>query len=164
MKNLTNEDLDNFIKKIVIEKDSCWIWYGGHTGAGYGTFWAQNKQYSAHALSYYIFKGEKKPGKIIRHTCDNPTCVNPQHLIEGNQSDNALDALKRERLPNHLLNSEAVKVIRYMLKYRNYYGLSNKLAKLYKVNRKAIYKIGANLVWKHINIKKELNKKLQEMS
>jgi len=151
---LTKELINAFLSGLPIKanKNDCWPWLGGSTGAGYGALYFNGKQYKAHTLSYQIFNDEISSGLIVRHVCDNPACVNPKHLIVGTHSDNTLDALKRDRLPNHSLNSEAVKVIKWMLKYKNYYGLSNKLAKLYKVNRKAIYKINVGITWKHIKV------------
>jgi len=151
---ITNKIINEFLSKLPLNLDSqeCWPWLGGCTGDSYGTLWFENKQYSAHKLSYQIFNGEIKQELIVRHTCDNPSCVNPKHLLLGSQSDNILDALKRDRLPNHSLNEECVKVIKWMLKYSNYQGLSNKLAALHGVNRKAIYKIKAGITWKHVEV------------
>ncbi len=151
---ISKKFIDTFLNKLPVklDKNECWPWLGGCTGSKYGALWFNNKQYKAHQVSYLIFNGEIPKGLLVRHTCDNPSCVNPKHLIIGTQSDNLLDALKRERLPNHSLNEECVKVIKWMLKYQNYYGLSNKLAYLHRVNRKAIYKIGAGITWKHIQV------------
>lgn len=156
---IDKDDIDKFLSKIAPNPDNnldaCWFWLGGNhdkDGEDYGAFYAKKTQFKAHTLSYYLFKGEIPEGMVVRHTCDVKACVNPRHLVLGTQSDNLQDALKRERLPNHKLNSEAVKVIKWMKKYRDYYGLTNKLARLYKVNRKAIHKIASGKTWKHIKV------------
>ena len=128
----------------------CWPWFGGVSTDGYGVIWWNNKQWRAHVISYTLYKGEIPKGSVVRHTCDNPCCVNPNHLLLGTQADNIQDALKRGRLPNHKLNEEAVKVIRWMLIYAYEHKLDSKLASLYKVNRKAIYKIKSWQTWKHV--------------
>lgn len=129
----------------------CWPWMMSN-GSFYGQLYFKGKNYYTHRLSYTIFKGEIPEGLIIRHTCDNPCCVNPRHLILGTKSDNTLDALKRNRLPNHSLTEQDVIYIKTKIKEGIYYGLMNELAFKFNVNRKAIYKIKAGITWKHIKV------------
>ena len=56
-----------------------------------GTFW------KGHRYSYTLFKGDIPEDLVIRHTCDNPACINPDHLILGTQKDNVQDMLERNR-------------------------------------------------------------------
>jgi hypothetical protein len=49
---------------------------------------------------------------IVRHTCDNPPCVNPAHLLVGTQADNALDMVKRRRHGKEKLTPDMVREIR----------------------------------------------------
>jgi hypothetical protein len=89
---------------------------------------------------------------LVRHTCDNPICVNPKHLILGNHADNANDAAKRLRMGCQKLNPEAVKVIKWFLKNQNYRGLALKLAHLYKVSPQTIAKIKKGESWAWIKV------------
>ena len=50
-----------------------------------------------HRYSYYLAKGDIPKGLVIRHTCDNPNCINPDHLILGTQTDNVEDIYDRDR-------------------------------------------------------------------
>lgn len=149
-------DIDKFWSKVYFT-DNCWEWQGGKTGvkgkavSGYGAFWTNGRQRPAHEVAYFLTKGIIPIGKQIRHTCDNPGCVNPDHLILGTQSDNILDAVKRNRR-NDPLNEQAVKVIRWMLKHCPKRGLQSKLAKLHKVNKKAISKIHLKQTWQWVTI------------
>lgn len=57
----------------------------------------KGKQALAHRVSYILFNGD--PGhSVVRHKCDNPKCVNPEHLELGTQQDNLNDAWARRRL------------------------------------------------------------------
>ena len=80
-------------------EDECWPWGGTRTLQGYGQIGIDNKLVRAHRISYEIAKGKIPDGLIIRHTCDNPPCVNPNHLLAGTHKDNARDAVERGRNP-----------------------------------------------------------------
>lgn len=75
----------------------CWEWQSVRNQSGYGKFWLNGRTDLAHRVSYKIHKGSIPDGLLVRHTCDNPPCVNPAHLLVGTVKDNALDALSRGR-------------------------------------------------------------------
>jgi hypothetical protein len=78
--------------------DSCWIWNGGYFRNGYGAFVLTSKKIlRAHRMAYELVFGEIEEGAVIRHTCDNPKCVNPKHLLSGTQKDNMDDKTARGR-------------------------------------------------------------------
>lgn len=56
-----------------------------------------NVRYSAHRASYLAMHGSIGIGKIICHSCDNPRCINPNHLFEGTRKDNTQDMIKKNR-------------------------------------------------------------------
>jgi hypothetical protein len=64
---------------------------------GYGRIFANGKHRKAHRVAYEQHVGAIGAGKIICHTCDNPACVNPQHLWQGTDSDNVRDMLDKKR-------------------------------------------------------------------
>ncbi|MGV0949378.1 MAG: HNH endonuclease signature motif containing protein [Azonexus sp.] len=65
------------------------------TSAGYGQRKIKGKHHLAHRLAYEEAHGPIPTGMVVRHTCDVKACVNPEHLIIGSYSDNALDAVER---------------------------------------------------------------------
>lgn len=75
----------------------CWNWKGDRDHGGYGTFRFCSNSYTTHRLSYEIVKGDIPEGMIVCHMCDNPGCVNPNHLYIGIVKDNANDARIRGR-------------------------------------------------------------------
>lgn len=75
----------------------CWIWTGARHGEGYGHFKLSGKVVKAHMVSYEMYIGEYPKHLIVRHKCDNTSCVNPGHLILGTHADNAADRSERNR-------------------------------------------------------------------
>jgi hypothetical protein len=73
----------------------CWPWLGATSKAGYGVF-CYGDESLAHRVAYTIANGSAK-GIIVRHTCDNPPCVRPDHLIAGSHGDNITDKMRRGR-------------------------------------------------------------------
>ena len=132
--------------------DSCWNYEGVIDAHGYGRIYYGDKSYKAHKVSYMIFNGLINHDQIVRHTCDNPKCVNPKHLIIGTMYDNSIDSVKRNRQGHQKLNTEAVKVIKWMLKYKPEKGLAIKLAKLYNVTSANISMIKIGKSWSWIKV------------
>lgn len=79
-----------------VEKtESCWNWKG-RSSRGYGLFNA-GKLIKAHRFSYIFYNRIIPKGKIICHSCDNPSCVNPGHLYAGTYKQNTQDMIQRNR-------------------------------------------------------------------
>jgi len=78
--------------------DGCWVWKAGVNSAGYGSFWLNGQVRRAHRV-VMEWQGYDVEGKFVCHSCDNPRCVNPDHLWLGSQKDNMRDAAQKNRLP-----------------------------------------------------------------
>ena len=65
-----------------------------------------------HRLAWQYYVGPIPDGLLVRHTCDNPPCCNPAHLLLGTQADNALDMVKRRRHGREKLTPDDVRAIR----------------------------------------------------
>lgn len=71
----------------------CWLWQGSRFRSGYGAFMRKGQiKVGAHCLSWEIYHGQPVPkGMVIRHTCDNPPCVRPSHLVLSTHLENIQD-------------------------------------------------------------------------
>lgn len=77
--------------------DDCWIWKGGINFWGYGQMNFNGRNTGAYRVSW-ILHNDEIPGKLfVLHKCDNPLCVNPDHLFLGTQKDNIQDCIKKGR-------------------------------------------------------------------
>jgi hypothetical protein len=129
------------VDKECSEFFDCWEWTGGKTVDGYGLFKLNGRHVLAHRVSYEIEVGKIPDGMLVLHKCDNPSCVNPDHLYTGTNQDNANDRMKRNRT-HHKITEEQVVSMRLMheLGYNTMY-ISNYLEISYSQARRIILKI-----------------------
>jgi Zinc-binding loop region of homing endonuclease len=134
--------------------DQCWPWLGWKNEQGYGRFEIDGKAYYAHRAIFQL----ANPGTIslaapfdrfaagfLRHSCDNPSCCNPSHLIIGTHAENMRDMAERKRQkwchvpstesPRAKLTAHDVQQIR---KQKREGATLNALAMLYDVHRSTI--------------------------
>lgn len=147
--------LERFEEKYIPEPNSgCWLWIGADDNKGYGHIKVNGSTIKAHRLSFNLHKGEIPVGLHVLHTCDNPICVNPDHLFLGTHQDNMLDrqvkgrnplTLYGEDNPAHKLTGRQILDIRNKYLPRKY--SVRRLAKEYNVSFQLIQKIVTNQVW-----------------
>lgn len=102
-----------------VSPSGCWEWQRSKDSRGYGKCNVGGGKWErAHRVSYTVFKGVIPNGYVVRHTCDNTSCCNPEHLITGTMADNMRDCVERGRRPrgaNHhaakLTNSDVLYII-----------------------------------------------------
>lgn len=151
-----------------IQKDDCWIWLGYKDKDGYGriksTPDSEGKKIvlGVHRVMYERYKEPIPAGMFILHSCDNPSCCNPDHLSVGTAQDNSNDMKRRGRtkLPSTAfkrghgacesnikskLTKEDVEFIRA---YPKYYGSQMELVLRFGVSREAIRDIQIYKTWK----------------
>lgn len=82
--------------KQVRKTESCWNWLGSMYSTGYGKLSVNGQIVGAHRYSFFLHNGYW-PEPMCLHSCDNPLCVNPEHLRAGTHADNMKDVVKRGR-------------------------------------------------------------------
>lgn len=134
--------------------DECWEWKGEIASHGYGVLSICNWPYLAHRISYLIHHGTIDPDRMVMHSCDNPKCVNPNHLSLGTGSDNTRDAVSKGRMlvgelnGGHKLREQDVRWIR--LQYGNNGWTVTRLAEIFGVWPACISRIIKRQRWNHI--------------
>lgn len=76
-------------------ENGCHLWIGATRGNGYGAIKVDGRVMDAHRAAYIVHKGRIPDGKLVMHTCDHRSCVNPEHLKLGTHRENNVDAIKK---------------------------------------------------------------------
>lgn len=142
-------------------ENGCWLWTGSvnritpnYSRPQFSV--ATSKPDAAYRVAYRLWKGEIPAGQCVRHTCDNPLCVNPDHLLLGTHADNMRDMKERGR--GHVakpaiqgekhglakLTDEQVRAIRASTKTKPFVDA-------FGVSRSTIKAIRSGRIWKHVS-------------
>jgi hypothetical protein len=148
---LTEKEITRFWKKVQ-KSEVCWEWKRYRNEHGYGVFRFRDTLVLAHRLSFAIHFGSF-PINCACHRCDNPACVNPEHLFDGTQQDNIKDMLGKgrfkaspgERNGSAVLSDKDVIWIKFRLEMGE---LQQSLADEYDVSQATIsrIKLGKRLI------------------
>lgn len=119
---------------------------------GYPVVKRNGKTRFLHHLVYAERNGEIPKGMVVRHTCDNPKCINPDHLILGTHADNVADRVARGRSAKGEQNGRAkltVGKVKEILKSTESFVA---LARTYGVDRKTIHLIKQRKIWVWVDV------------
>ena len=146
--------MDRFMDKAVpVSESGCWIWIGGVTGSGYGAMKINGKMVGAHRVSYDLHNADLCGDREILHSCDNPLCVNPDHLSAGTHQDNMADQVAKQRHAigsrNHFSSLDEGKVSKIKEQLR--LGREGKdIAAEFGITPPAVSKIKLGHTWRHV--------------
>jgi len=145
---VAKERIENKVERI--PEGGCWVWMGTTTVRGYGQIEHKTKKLYAHRASYEAFVGEIPQGMYVCHTCDNVSCVNPNHLFLGTQKQNLQDMVRKgrstrgEKNPGAKLTEEQVNQILTME------GTSSFISKIFNVSSSSISAIKRKERWSYV--------------
>lgn len=150
------------MSRMVVAPNGCWEWQGYRARSGYGTLSRNNYPVTVHRAMMEL-DGPIPKGKVVMHTCDNPPCINPAHLVVADQLANARDMYQKKRdgrsihpatryargsrMGTSKLNEAKVAEIRRRLRTGDGY---KKLAKEFEVSRRAVQFIAQGKTWTHV--------------
>ncbi|HSS40885.1 MAG TPA: HNH endonuclease signature motif containing protein [Polyangia bacterium] len=86
---------------------ACWPWIGRRDKDGYGRVSVGYTTRGAHVLAFEAAGKTLAPGQVVRHSCDNPPCCNPDHLLPGTKAQNNADCRARGRTARGSRNAQA---------------------------------------------------------
>jgi len=89
--------IERFEEKVEVIPDGCHVWMASLNSTGYGNFRFDGKMALAHRVSYMLYVNQIPNNLHVLHKCDNPCCVNPDHLFLGTQADNNNDCINKGR-------------------------------------------------------------------
>lgn len=148
-----------------IEKtDGCWLWTGTRNDQAYGIVSYMGRKVRATHAALLVFRGALPPdGAVVCHTCDNPPCVNPDHLFTGTQAENIADmvAKGRHRPPPQPSTKARARGDRHgmskldgraVLEIRQSKTRSGILAQRFGVHPSTIRRVRAGEAWAHVRV------------
>ena len=143
--------MTNSITKLLVNtsraENGCWLWLGAKNQKGYGRVCFRGKVESAHRIVYQELNGNITDGLQVLHTCNNPSCVNPDHLRLGNNSENQYDRYMTKG--GSQLNEETVKYIREL--YSRGKHTQAEIARLTGINYATIHYVVRNKTWRRVS-------------
>lgn len=149
---------ERFASNYVKTESGCWAWTAAKNDDGYGHMRFRGRGRAAHRLSFELHRGPIPDGLCVLHKCDNPSCVNPDHLFLGTHSDNMQDMARKgrqrspfnvsgERHPASKLRASEVLEIRHA----HAQGISaQELSSKYGVSAAQIHLIARRKTWQHL--------------
>ena len=140
----TKTTLLNIKERFMEKVTNDWKWKGAKNKDGYGQIKFLGKQTGAHVISYQLFNGNIPLGALVLHTCDEPDCVNPEHLYLGNHNDNMRDRMVHGHYNNMLgisnmnakLTDDQIKEIKDICASKKYTQLE--VGKMFDVHQSSI--------------------------
>lgn len=151
---ITDRDMlqTTLMHRCKLAENGCWEWQASRSPGGYGQICRNNKTRPAHRVSYEAFVGKIPKGLVVRHACDNPRCINPEHLSVGTMKENMADRdsrgrrdVKGEQIGTSKLTEREVLEIK-----RSDLSLTL-LSEMYNVDKSNIWAIRSGKSWKHLN-------------
>jgi hypothetical protein len=137
-----------------INENGCWVFQGSLNQNGYGRVRIKSKDYIAHRLIAHIaIRPLTSELQVVAHKCDNPSCINPEHLFITTSAGNTLDRHLKGRTahgskhPSSKINDDIVKQIIHLYST----GVSqNKISKMFNISQSLVSNIIHKKTWKHV--------------
>jgi hypothetical protein len=158
---LSQQDVERFLASTRRLDSGCWEWLRGRNRQGYGKFTFMRRtakesvnvtKVATHAAFFVRHGRWPLEGLVLMHSCDAPSCVNPDHLSEASYAENSADMRKKrrqargERCARSVLTEENVAEIRSL--YSTGSHTQAALAKMFGVVAANIHFIVTNQTWR----------------
>lgn len=136
--------------------DECWGWQEASDKQGYGRLYFRRKLYAAHRVAWMVANSTDIPsGMYVCHSCDNPSCVNPDHLWLGTDADNLADKINKGRQARgeRVLSAKLTEAdIPEIFRLRQQGLFYREIAKRFNVTTGHIGDVLKRKVWAHVEL------------
>jgi hypothetical protein len=141
-----------FWSKVEVTQNTCrcWEWKGRRDAWGYGEFKLQGAATRAHRVAVQMTGVPLQPGEVVMHTCDNPACCNPTHLVVGDHAMNVADRVAKRRSAKGAKNGRSKLTEKQVLAIRADDRTLTEVARDYGVCIATISHIRQRKIWQHI--------------
>ncbi len=129
---------------------TCWDWTGLRSHAGYGHFRFRGGIRRAHRVAWELTRGPIPDGLCVLHSCDNPSCVRPDHLFLGTNADNIRDKTVKGRAAKGEINGNAKLTAEQVRAIRSDKRLEREIAADFGIVRSHVRAIKAREKWAHL--------------
>ena len=145
---------DAFAARSVLRETGCIEWVGSSDAKGYGQLRIRGKLVKAHRYAVERVKGPIPAGMVVMHACDNPKCVNIEHLLVGSQMDNVRDMdAKGQRINNQakgVANGNSKITENDVREIRSDGRRQVDIAAAYGITQTVVSKIKLRQAWRHV--------------
>lgn len=144
-----------YARVLVRDPQECWPWTASRTEQGYGKFWTGGRTRGAHRVAWMLANHRVLTRwELVRHTCDNPPCCNPRHLIVGSPGENSQDMVDKGRQ----CKGEGVNTAKLfeedVLNIVQWYATGNvsaqEIAEAYGLTKQSVLSLLRKETWKHV--------------
>lgn len=144
------QSISRFWSHVSVVDGSCWEWTGPKQSFGYGVSYYANRNILAHRRSWMIRHGDIPPGLCVLHKCDNPACVNPDHLFLGSRIENNEDCNSKGRrsVGEKHVTSKITEMV--AIEIKSCIHPPSHYVKEYGITRACVSSIRRNKTWKHL--------------
>lgn len=145
---------DRLLAKVEVDPvTGCWNWTAATNAAGYGVL-ALGGKYGgsglAHRVAYQLFNGPIPDAHLVCHACDNPSCVNPDHLFTGTHQANMDDMVAKTRHA-HGATSYAKLTIEQVRAIKTDTRSQSAIAADYGLSQQHVSDLKLGKRWRHFN-------------
>ncbi len=146
--------VERFKTKVKIEEGSCHEWVGTKFSTGYGAFWLDGQNRGAHRVAWEMKNGKIPDDLFVCHTCDNPGCINTDHMFLGTILDNNKDKLMKQRHARGETQAASKLKEEDVLAIREIYALGGitqtQLGKRFGVGHTTVSYVVNKKAWSHV--------------
>lgn len=136
--------------EVLQSKNVCWEWTGCKSHWGYGDFKLDGASTPAHRVAVQLAGVKLGSDDVVMHSCDNPACCNPAHLLVGTHATNVADRVAKRRSAAGARNGRAKLSEEQVIAIRADERTLTEVAKDYGVCIATISHIRKRKIWQHI--------------